>query len=234
MIASFQSLPLICSPLCNMSEIPIRTSVRHRRAPLRPDEVVSLAPRAQSSASPLETLPSPESVNTTILNAPIAPASVAYGSRVHNARVEHNWNTGGRDRLSQPLSPGNICSDNPESLPYDEMPELEQSDSSEDEASPIAPDAERTGVVSARATLALASPASDSDDEAYEADARAYEAEYRAIQTAIRSRQEADARAYDAECRAIQTASRSRRLGSPAVEGVIESMASRFDLCTSN
>lgn len=153
-----------------MSENRIRTSARNRRPPLRPDEVVSLAPRARSSTPTLETSSPPERVSPAAVDSATATDPVLWGRSHHNLIVERSYN-GEPDPPLQPLAPGSILSDNPENLPDEEMPALMEPDSSED-------------LVNEQLITALPSSDNSSDDEAYEADAQAYEADFRASQMA--------------------------------------------------
>lgn len=139
-----------------MNENRIRVSERHRRPPPRPDEVVSLAPRARSSAPTLATSSTPEPVSAALLG----------------------WSQHLREEIPH--------------IPYEEMPALMETDSSEDLASQSTPShPERTSFDSEHSMTALPSPANSSDDEAFEADARAYETDFRASQTTARDRRPA-------------------------------------------
>lgn len=110
-----------------MNENPVRTSVHHRRPPPRPDEVVSLAPRARSSTATLETSSPPEPVSPAAVDSATATGPLEWGISRPNLAVERRLN-GEPNPPWQPLAPERIWSDEPEELPYEEMPALDEPD----------------------------------------------------------------------------------------------------------
>lgn len=149
-----------------MSEHANQTSSRTRRTPIRPDEVVSLAPRARTPGAP-ESPPSPPPLSPEMANFN------QFGQPSQNIRIEHIM-----QRIYQPEHP----------LEPREEPAHARA-SSEDMEQPLLPD---DGDNNGQEPMpALTAPDNSSDEEEFNADAHTHHAELGPARNARVARQPA-------------------------------------------